>query len=234
MKISLILWAFLLVCSLSLAGCSTANKTEKTLNSNNKKSESSRIGKRHITYLNGVAAEKQGNYKDAVKYYRQAAQQGHFMAMHNLGFSYAAGRGVPQDYKKALYWYKRVPVRFPLARFNIGMLYFNGMGVQKDYKKALVNLRIAMKQGHVGAINTIGYMYSNGLGVTQNKSLARQYYIEAATKGNSYAINNLGVEATRNGKHAEARQWYGKAARLGNKLAIKNLNLMNKHRTTVK
>ena len=226
---------FLLVSLLSLAvglsGCSTTNKKEKTPHTTYKKPGSSKIGKRHITYLNGVEAGKKGNYKEAVKYYRQAAQQGHYMAMLNLGFSHATGQGVQQDYKKALYWYKRIPVRFSLASFNIGMLYLHGNGLPQDYKKALDNFRIAMKNGHVGSINTIGYMYSNGLGVTQNKALARQYYIEAATKGNSYAINNLGVEATRNGKHAEARQWYGKAARLGNKLAIKNLNLLNKKRT---
>ncbi len=50
MKRSLILWVYLLVLSLSLAGCSTANKKEKTSNSSNKKSESLKIGKRHITY----------------------------------------------------------------------------------------------------------------------------------------------------------------------------------------
>ena len=93
--------------------------------------------------------------------------------MNNLGVLYSRGKGVEKDHKKAFYWYGRILKPSPVVSYNIGTSYLSGKGVQKNYKKALQNFRVAMKKGHVGAINSIGYMYYNGLGVTQNKSIAR-------------------------------------------------------------
>ena len=44
--------------------------------------------------------------KEAVKWYRLAAEQGDAKAQNNLGVSYDNGQGVPQDYKEALKWTK--------------------------------------------------------------------------------------------------------------------------------
>ena len=51
------------------------------------------------------------DYKQAVHWYRKAAEQGDAEAQYSLGLMYAIGRGVPQDYKHAYMW-------FTLARYN--------------------------------------------------------------------------------------------------------------------
>ena len=46
------------------------------------------------------------NDKEAVEWYRLAAEQGHAKAQYNLGYMYANGRGVIQDDKEAVKWYR--------------------------------------------------------------------------------------------------------------------------------
>ncbi|EQD52972.1 Sel1 domain protein repeat-containing protein, partial [mine drainage metagenome] len=43
-------------------------------------------------------------YAKAAKWYRLAAQQGYAKAQYSLGYMYAYGQGVPQNYVKACKW----------------------------------------------------------------------------------------------------------------------------------
>ena len=45
------------------------------------------------------------NYKEAVKYYRFAAERGYSLAQTSLGAMYATGKGVPKDFQKAHKWF---------------------------------------------------------------------------------------------------------------------------------
>ena len=47
------------------------------------------------------------DYKQAVKWYQKAADQGGADAQHNLGVMYAYGKGVLKDLSKAKYWIKK-------------------------------------------------------------------------------------------------------------------------------
>ena len=49
----------------------------------------------------GVAQD----YKEAVKWYTEAAEQGVAFAQSNLGAMYDEGKGVAQDYKSAHMWF---------------------------------------------------------------------------------------------------------------------------------
>ena len=44
------------------------------------------------------------DYKEAVRWYQIAAEQGYSSAQHNLGLLYFNGRGVPQDHQEAVKW----------------------------------------------------------------------------------------------------------------------------------
>jgi TPR repeat protein len=55
-------------------------------------------------YEDASAAYRQGDYAQAVKWYRLAADQGDADAQFNLGFMYASGQGVPKDYVLAYMW----------------------------------------------------------------------------------------------------------------------------------
>ena len=50
----------------------------------------------------GVALD----YKEAVKWYRKAADQGNAYGQCQLGHCYRDGEGVAQDYKEAVKWYR--------------------------------------------------------------------------------------------------------------------------------
>ena len=44
------------------------------------------------------------NHREAVKWWRKAAEQGHPGAQFSLGSSYFLGNGLPKDYAKAYMW----------------------------------------------------------------------------------------------------------------------------------
>jgi len=45
------------------------------------------------------------NYREALKWYRKAADQGNAIAQYNIGSMYATGHGVPQDDVTAHLWF---------------------------------------------------------------------------------------------------------------------------------
>ncbi len=58
--------------------------------------------------------------------------------MSNIGFMYYKGKGVEQDYKKAMEWYSKASQAGNFtAMGNIGFMYYNGQGVKQDYEKAM-------------------------------------------------------------------------------------------------
>jgi tetratricopeptide (TPR) repeat protein len=54
----------------------------------------------------GVAAQLSGDYATAAKEYKKAAEQDNAIAQNNLGFMYRNGKGVLQDDKEAVKWYR--------------------------------------------------------------------------------------------------------------------------------
>ena len=59
-------------------------------------------------------------------------------AQQNLGFMYANGRGVPQDFKEAVRWYRLAADQGHAgAQNNLGAMYNNGLGVPQDFKEAV-------------------------------------------------------------------------------------------------
>ncbi|MER9429859.1 tetratricopeptide repeat protein [Mesorhizobium sp. M0408] len=57
-------------------------------------------------FEDGVAADKHGDYAEAAKLYRLAADQGHAQAQYNLGHMAGNGQGVPQNYAEAMKWFR--------------------------------------------------------------------------------------------------------------------------------
>ena len=52
----------------------------------------------------GIAYYEQGNYSEAMKWWRKAAEQGDPDAQYNLGLMYDNGNGVQRNYAEALRW----------------------------------------------------------------------------------------------------------------------------------
>ena len=70
-------------------------------------------------------------------WYRKAADQGDANAQTNLGYLYANGQGVAQDFAQAMTWYRKAADQGnAIAQNNIGDLYANGQGVAQDFAQA--------------------------------------------------------------------------------------------------
>ena len=61
---------------------------------------------------------------------------GKVLGENGLGYMYAKGLYVKQDFSKAAYWFKKAANKnFPMALFNLSICYAKGEGVEKDEKE---------------------------------------------------------------------------------------------------
>ncbi|MGI9439961.1 MAG: tetratricopeptide repeat protein [Parvibaculales bacterium] len=131
-------------------------------------------------FSRGYTANEAGNYKEAVKWYRQAAERGDAGAQNNLGVMYNNGEGVIKNDKTAVKWFRQAAVQGnALAQFNLGLMYARGEGVARDYNEAAEWYRQAAEQGMAGAQNSLGLTYEYGWGVAQNNKTAYMFYLLA-------------------------------------------------------
>jgi TPR repeat protein len=82
------------------------------------------------TLRQGVAAIARQDYVAAVAILGPLAQRGDPAAQAYLGYLYAEGRGVPQNYTQAAIWYRRAADQgHSGAQYELGLLYDKGLGV---------------------------------------------------------------------------------------------------------
>lgn len=82
--------------------------------------------------LQGVHADKQGNYIQAANLYEKSCNMGNAIGCHNLGFLYAQGMGVRQNFTKAIQLYENsCNDGYVISCSNLGHLYENGQGVTR-------------------------------------------------------------------------------------------------------
>jgi TPR repeat protein len=101
----------------------------------------------------------QQDSKQAVAWYRKAADQGMALAQCSLGVMYQQGEGVQQDYKQAAAWYRKAADQgMALAQWTLGDMYMIGHGVQQDFKQAALWLQKASEQGSTRADLGLGLL----------------------------------------------------------------------------
>ena len=141
--------------------------------------EQTRIGNR-FRKGEGVAR----NYKEALLWYRRAADQGFAGARNNLANMYENGIGVLKDYAEAARWYQMSAEEGnAYAQHSLGIMYMEGRGVPQDYAKAAHWMLKAAEQGHHGAFRDMGNMYWKGLGVEKNHIMAYMWIKLAVLHG---------------------------------------------------
>ena len=92
----------------------------------------------------GEGAYRTGDYPRAARKIVPAAERGDARAQAYLGFMYQYGRGVPQSYVLAIYWYRRGAEQGnPTAQHLLGLMYDKGMGVPTDHVAAHIWLNLA-------------------------------------------------------------------------------------------
>ena len=122
--------------------------------------------------------------RQAFDSFSQAANQGDVTAQYNLGVMYANGKGVRQDYHKAVEWYTKAANQgLADAQTNLGYMYYHGYGVRQDYHQAFNWYAKAAAQNNAVAQSNIAGLYYNGQGVRQSYSLAKEWYGKACDNG---------------------------------------------------
>ena len=104
-------------------------------------------------FQDGIDAYERKDYKEAVRLFRPAAEQGDAFAQYNLGWMYDKGKGVPQDDKEAVKWYRLSAEQGNAeAQLNLGFMYETGQGVPQDRLLAHMWFNIAGSSGDEDAI----------------------------------------------------------------------------------
>lgn len=109
----------------------------------------------------------------------------------HIGAIYDNGRGVNQDYQKAVELYQKgADLGDSGALYNLGVMYENGRGVEQNYKKAVELYQKGADLGDAWAFNNLGTMYEAGQGVNIDKQKALQLYKKACDMGVGMGCRN--------------------------------------------
>ena len=102
------------------------------------------------------------------------------------------GRGVAQDYGKAVKWYRRAAEHGQTgAQFNLGVMYRNGLGVGQDPAEAALWFQRAAEAGLAEAQYTMGRMRHLGVVLVRDDRRALAWYRRAAAQGHPKAKNHV-------------------------------------------
>lgn len=128
----------------------------------------------------GTIAEEQRKYPEAIKWYEKS---GDSIARFNLAAMYLEGKGVEQDYDKAVKLYlPLVQENFPYAKHYLGRLYLEGLGVPLDVNKAIQLLTEASdvvdKAGY-----DLGQIYKEGYKVPISSEKSSKFFRKSCKLG---------------------------------------------------
>lgn len=164
---------------------------------------------------------------EAQKWLRSAADKQHARAQDRLGWTYAVGKGVKQDYKQAQEWFQKAEKGgSSLARFHLGLLEWQGALAPRNLEKAYTwcdkadeGLWDLAYKLDPEAMMAISWMLMEGMGRAQDLKKAADVLQEATDLGSAPALTLLGI-AYRDGKlgekdPAKAEKALQKAAELG-------------------
>jgi S1-C subfamily serine protease len=129
-------------------------------------------------FQKGLTSYESGDFATALSEWTPLAKQGYAVAQYNLGFMYRNGRGVPQNNKTAVKWYRLAAKQGnDSAQYNLGLMYAKGQGVPKDNVYAHMWWNIAASSGKKNAVKNRDIvakrMTSSQLAKSQN--LARNF-----------------------------------------------------------
>lgn len=111
------------------------------------------------TMEDGVQAYDAGNFLTAKRIFQQYAELGDPISQRYLAEMYDRGRGVHQDYSKAIIWYKKAAKQSDLrAQYLLGVKYVNGHGVKKNEKAAYAWFAIAFNAGYLKAADPLKFL----------------------------------------------------------------------------
>jgi len=107
---------------------------------------------------------------------------------------YRDGKGVPQDYEKAVMWFRKAAEQGDaLGQASLGCMYHLGKGIPQDYAKAYAFYNLAAAQGNKTATKNrtiiIKEMSQQQISKAQELSAQLQYKIDNPTRASEENIS---------------------------------------------
>ncbi|GBB89299.1 hypothetical protein RclHR1_00160015 [Rhizophagus clarus] len=130
--------------------------------------------------------------KMAAHWYEKAANNGHLVAMFNLGNIYRYGIGVNKNRQKAFGLFK-LAAEGELSNgiAMLGYCYEHGIGINIDKKEAVGLYQKAADLGLDVAQYNLASMYEKGVGIEKDLDKAIYWYTQSAKQGYQYAQKKL-------------------------------------------
>jgi len=117
-------------------------------------SEQQRDSSLRLTFQSAAKPAILNNYVDIVDL-NQA------ISLYSLGLKYLHGKGVTQNYAKAVRLFKKAARQgYPRADYQLGMMYRDGVGVGRNKNAAIKRFRIAASWGEVDAKSALERLLS--------------------------------------------------------------------------
>ena len=151
--------------------------------------------------------------REALRWYRLAAEQDYVDAAYNLGWMYLYGRGTDEDAAQAEKWYGRAAALGNLrAEAALGDIAWFGMaGRTQDRAEAVKHYHVAAEGGIASAQYMLSLAYRLGQGVIADESQMFVWARKAAEQGHGDALNSVGFSILSgvNGSYdyVEAASW---------------------------
>jgi TPR repeat protein len=177
----------------------------------------------------GITYSEEENYKEAMKWYKKAAELNDSEAMRLIGCLYQGGNGVEIDYGVAYSWYKKAAALDNSdAMINAGLIHEWGDDNGPDYEGAMSWYLSSAANDNPRGMYFMGYLYEReGKKGEGDYKEAMSWYKMASERGNTESmlrmgyIYHYGVNGEIERDHEKSEYWYRKAAELGNEMAIK-------------
>lgn len=150
------------------------------------------------------------SHAEAVRWFTEAAKQGHAEAQYELGSVYdRKGGGVGQDHAEAVHWFTEAAKQgHAEAQYQLGNAYMYGDVMEQSDTKAMIWWTQAAIKGHVQAQTKLGRLYELGCFVEIEGGTDYRTTFSGGKKREQHGLT-VGEDL------AEAARWYRKAADRG-------------------
>jgi uncharacterized protein len=183
-----------------------------------------------LGFLYSVGRGVNQNYKEAVYWFKKAANQESPFAQVSLGALYSTGNGVDKNYKQAVYWYTMAATQGNKdAQYYLANNYEKGLGISQDYKQAIYWYTKAAKQGEIKAQANLGGLLAFGPETLRDVKKAVYWCKRSAEQGDVIgqfclgALYEFGIEFSQD--YQLAYVWANLAGAQGYKAAIKKRDI---------
>ena len=114
-------------------------------------------------FQDGQIAFSNNNYELAHEIWLKLANNNNTLAQSTLGYLYAEGLGVKQNYNVSAMWIKKAADNGEIqAMYNLAGLYTQGLGVDKNFEKAEALYRKSLSLGFKVSVSGLINLYRSG------------------------------------------------------------------------